>query len=44
MRLTAKIRFGASCYNLIGSSYYNYTNARAARTDGSASELCADNN
>ena len=32
---TAKIVFVASCFNS--------NNARAARTDGSASELCADN-
>ena len=32
---TTKIVFGASCYN--------YDHARAARTDGSASESCADN-
>ena len=40
---TAQIVFGASCYNYIGASCYNCNNARAARTDGSASELCADN-
>ena len=34
---------GASCYNYVGASCYNCNNARTARTDGSASELCADN-
>ena len=43
MRSTAKIVFGASCFNCIGASCYNCNNARAAHTDGSASELYADN-
>ena len=43
MRSTAKIVFWARCYNFIGANCYNCNNARAARTDGSASELCVDN-
>ena len=35
VRSTAKIVFGASCYSC--------NNVLAARTEGSASELCADN-
>ena len=38
-----KIVFGASCYNCIGASCYSCNNIRAARTDGSASELFVDN-
>ena len=44
MRSSVKIVFRASCYNCIGASCYNCNNAGTARTDGSASELCADNN
>ena len=34
MRSTAKIVFGASCYNCIGANCYNYNNVQAARTNG----------
>ena len=34
---------GSSCYNYIEASCYNCNNVRAARTDGSATVLCADN-
>ena len=37
------IVFGTSCYNCIEVSFDNCNNARAARTDGSASKLRADN-
>ena len=40
VRSTAKIVFGYIC---IGASCYNCNNIRAARTNASASELCADN-
>ena len=40
---TAKTVFGASCYNCTGTSCYNCNNVRAARTNDSASEVCADN-
>ena len=41
--LLTKIVFGASWFNGIGASCYDCNTAGAAHTDGSASELCADN-
>ena len=35
--------YWVSCYSYIGASCYDRNKARTAHTDGSASELCADN-
>ena len=43
VRSNAKVVFGSSCYNCIGTSCYSRNIARSARTDGSASDLCAVN-
>ena len=40
---TAKNVCGVSCHNCVGASCYSCDNARVARTGGSASKLCADN-